>query len=142
MADFNKSFDKVILAEGGYVNDPDDAGGETYLGISRKNNPTWAGWEVIDEIKSKYGIKGITSRLKQDIALTNSAKLLYKMKYWDIMNLDKVKNQNIAHGLFDTAVNMGITKATRIAQDICGMPKTGIWTAELEYKIQHYGENF
>ena len=39
MAKFDEEFDKVILAEGGYVNDPDDAGGETYLGISRKNNP-------------------------------------------------------------------------------------------------------
>ena len=39
MANFKESFDKVILAEGGYVNDPDDAGGETYLGISRVNHP-------------------------------------------------------------------------------------------------------
>ncbi len=33
MAKFDDEFEKVILAEGGYVNDPDDAGGETYLGI-------------------------------------------------------------------------------------------------------------
>mgnify|MGYP002957326922 CR=1 FL=1 len=39
MANFNEEFKKVILVEGGYVNDPDDAGGETYLGISRRYNP-------------------------------------------------------------------------------------------------------
>ena len=48
MANFNEEFKKVILVEGGYVNDPDDAGGETYLGISRRYNPNSKIWNIID----------------------------------------------------------------------------------------------
>ena len=140
MANFNEEFKKVILVEGGYVYDPDDAGGETYLGISRKNNPKWIGWEVIDDVKKKYGTKNITSRLKKDTALTNSAKLLYKQNYWDVLELDDIHSQDIAHQLFDTAVNMGIASAIRIAQQVIGMTITGKWSDELKYNLMQYGK--
>lgn len=141
MAKFDKEFDKVILAEGGYVNDPDDAGGETYLGISRKNNPKWVGWEVIDDIKKKYGTKNITSRLKKDVTLTNSAKLLYKQNYWDVLELDDIPSQGIAHQLFDTCVNCGKTTAISIAQQVLMMTITGKWSDELKYNLMKYGNN-
>lgn len=141
MAKFDEEFDKVILAEGGYVNDPDDAGGETYLGISHKNNPKWVGWEVIDDIKKKYGTKNITSRLKKDVALTNSAKLLYKQNYWDVLELDDIPSQCIAHQLFDTCVNCGKTTAIRIAQQVLMMTITGKWSDELKYNLMKYGNN-
>nr|DAO50309.1 MAG TPA: Lysozyme [Crassvirales sp.] len=138
MANFNKEFQKVILAEGGYVNDSDDAGGETYLGISRRNNPNWIGWEVIDEEKKK-GLKYINGRLKRDKSLTNAANLLYKQKYWDVLELDDIPSQKIAHQLFDTAVNCGITTAIRIAQQITMMTITGKWSDELKYNLMNYG---
>lgn len=141
MAKFDEEFDKVILAEGGYVNDPDDAGGETYLGISRKNNPKWVGWEVIDDIKKKYGTKNITSQLKKDVALTKSAKLLYKQNYWDVLELDDIPSQGIAHQLFDTCVNCGKTTAIRIAQQVLMMTITGKWSDELKYNLMKYGNN-
>ena len=140
MANFDKEFDELILAEGGYVNDKDDAGGETYLGISRKNNPKWVGWEVIDDIKKKYGTKGITSRLKKDEALTNSAKFLYKQKYWDVLELDDIPSQSIAHELFDTCVNCGKATAIRIAQQVLMMTVTGKWSEELKYNLMQYGK--
>ena len=141
MANFDKEFDKLILAEGGYVNDKDDAGGETYLGISRKNNPKWIGWEVIDEVKKKYGIKNITSRLKKDTALTNSVKFLYKQNYWDVLELDDIPSQGIAHQLFDTCVKCGKTTAIRIAQQVLMMTVTGKWSEELKYNLMQYGKN-
>lgn len=140
MAQFDKEFDELILAEGGYVNDKDDVGGETYLGISRKNNPKWIGWEVIDEVKKKYGTRNITARLKKDVALTNSAKLLYKQKYWDVLELDDIPSQNIAHELFDTCVNCGKTTAIRIAQQVLMMTVTGKWSEELKYNLMQYGK--
>ena len=140
MAQFDEEFDKVILTEGGYVNDPDDAGGETYLGISRNNNPRWVGWEVIDDIKKKYGTKGITARLKKDTALTNSAKLLYKQNYWDVLELDDIPSQSIAHELFDTCVNCGKATAIRIAQQVLMMTVTGKWSEELKYNLMQYGK--
>lgn len=140
MAKFDIEFDKLILAEGGYVNDPDDAGGETYLGISRKNNPTWKGWKIIDEIKKKYGTKGITSILKKDNNLTESAKQLYKEKYWDCLELDDIPSQDIAHQLFDTCVNAGRTTAINIAQQVLMMTVTGKWSDELKYNLMQYGK--
>lgn len=140
MANFRPEFDKLILAEGGYVNDPDDKGGETYLGISRKNNPNWKGWKQIDNIKKRYGTKNITSRLKVIDDITNSAANLYKDKYWDIMELDDIPSQSIAHEMFDTAVNCGVSKAISIAQHILGMTQTGKWSDELKFNLMRYGK--
>lgn len=140
MANFDIEFDKLILAEGGYVNDPDDTGGETYLGISRKYNPNWSGWKIIDNIKKQYGTKNITSRLKSNESLTNNAKSLYKENYWDIMELDDIPSQDIAHQLFDTCVNCGKTTAIRIAQQILKMTVTGKWSTELKYNLMQYGQ--
>lgn len=139
MAKFDIEFDKVILAEGGYVNDPDDAGGETYLGISRRNNPKWTGWNIIDKEKKK-GTKNITSRLKNNEELTDSAKRLYKTNYWDVLELDDIPSQEIAHQLFDTCVNCGKTTAIRIAQQILMMTVTGKWSDELKYNLMQYGK--
>ena len=139
MANFDIEFEKLIFAEGGYVNDSDDAGGETYLGISRKNNSKWIGWKTIDSIKKIYGTKNITARLKENKSLTNSAKLLYKINYWDVLELDDIPNQDIAHQLFDTCVNCGKTIAIRIAQQVLLMTVTGKWSDELKYNLMHYG---
>lgn len=139
MANFDEEFNKLILAEGGYVNDPDDAGGETYLGISRKNNPKWTGWSIIDKEK-KNGTKNITSRLKANKNLTDKAKVLYKQNYWDVLELDNIPSQKIAHQLFDTCVNCGKTVAIRIAQQVIGMTVTGKWSDELYYNLLQYGK--
>lgn len=139
MAKFDEEFDKIILAEGGYVNDPDDAGGETYLGISRKNNPKWSGWAIIDKEK-KNGIKNITSRLKNNSELNAKVKLLYKQNYWDVLELDNIPSQKIAHQLFDTCVNCGKITAIRIAQQVIGMTVTGKWSEDLYYNLMQYGK--
>lgn len=138
MADFDIEFKKLIFTEGGYVNDPDDAGGETYLGISRKNNKYWNGWKIIDTTKKLYGTKNITARLKKDITLTNSAKVLYKQNYWDIFDLDDLQSQKIAHQMFDTCVNCGARTAVLLAQQVCGMTSTGKWSQELKYNLMKY----
>ena len=36
---YDQCFDRLIGAEGGYVNDPNDAGGETKWGISKRSYP-------------------------------------------------------------------------------------------------------
>ena len=48
--------DKVVNDyEGGFilVNVKDDPGGITYAGITRKYNPTFIGWEIIDQIETR-----------------------------------------------------------------------------------------
>ena len=83
MADFRESFNKVILAEGGYVNDPDDKGGETYLGISRVNHPYSVMWEIIDAIKKEKGTKNINVILKKDERLIKEAGNPKNKHYYD-----------------------------------------------------------
>lgn len=139
MADFNKEFEKVVLAEGGYCDDPDDTGGETYVGISRKYNPNWSGWPIIDAEKKK-GLKNITARLKKNKELNDKLKLIYKQKYWDVLDLDDIPSQKIAHQLFDTCVNCGKATAIRIAQQVIGMTVTGKWSDELRYNLMQYGK--
>ena len=40
MSEFDKYFEELIGHEGGYVNDPDDRGGETKYGISKLSYPS------------------------------------------------------------------------------------------------------
>lgn len=115
MANFKEAFEKVVFNEGGYVNDPDDAGGETYMGISRKAHPNAIIWKHIDKITAKYKTpKTITKYLKQNKELTREIECIYKSDYWNIFNLDKEKSQRLAMQIFDNAVNRGVN-ATKAA---------------------------
>lgn len=51
MAEFNLALKRMLGHEGGYSNDPDDLGKETYKGISRANHKNWSGWTQIDKYK-------------------------------------------------------------------------------------------
>lgn len=106
MADFMKAIGKILKSEGGYVNDKDDVGGETYKGISRKNNPNWIGWVYIDDIKKHHPT---TFRRILDVTpqLQKAVYDVYKNRYWDVLRLDDFNNQNIANEIFDTCVNCG-----------------------------------
>ncbi len=140
MANFDEEFKKVIVVEGGYVDDPDDIGGETYLGISRRYNPNSKMWNIIDDIKKRFGTKDINSRLKNNQEITNEVKQIYKINYWDKLELDDIPSQKIAHELFDTAVNCGITTSIRLAQQVCNMTITGKFTPELKHNLMQYGK--
>lgn len=108
MANFKEAFEKVVFNEGGYVNDPDDAGGETYMGISRKAHPNAIIWKHIDKITAKYKTaKTITKYLKENKELTREIESIYKSDYWAKFNLDKEKSQRLANQIFDSAVNCG-----------------------------------
>jgi hypothetical protein len=76
--------------EGGYADDPADAGGETFNGISRRSHPGWPGWALIDEAKAEAGpVKGaalaraIDARFKGDPVMAGLLREFYKTNYWD-----------------------------------------------------------
>lgn len=138
MANYNIAYNKVIKVEGGYVNDSDDAGGETYMGISRKFNPNAKFWKVIDEIKSIN--KNITNKemnaiLKKNNSIIGEIKNIYKNKYWDKLYLDNLNSQKIAEELFDTAVNMGVSVAIKILQNSLRVKTDGKMTNDLIKQI-------
>lgn len=123
MADFDKAFKKIIANEGGYVNDKDDRGGETFMGITRKNHPTAAVWDIIDEY---ININGTTYELvkyiKNNNRAMNSIKNIYKKQYWDKLLLDKVRSQHIANELFDDCVNRGVNATLKLVRKLYKFP--------------------
>ncbi|MBF0568956.1 MAG: hypothetical protein HQK95_08850 [Nitrospirae bacterium] len=85
---FEKSIKFVLKAEGGYVNDPNDPGGETNYGISKKV------YKTVD-------IKNLT---------VEQAKAIYYKDYWEHMHCDDLA-WPICLAHFDTAVNCGYSAA-------------------------------
>jgi len=112
MGDFDKAFKKTMMNEGGYVNDSDDAGGETYKGISRVFNPQWIGWEIIDQYK---GDDNFPYRLYTIAGLQNNVESFYKDRYWNVNQLDEF-SQVLAEEMFDTGVNMGTERIAKYLQ--------------------------
>ena len=113
MAKFKEAFDITLGHEGGYTDDPVDVGGETYCGISRRYNPGWEGWSFIDQKKTTNG--PIKNGARFD-AINPSVESFYKEKYWDPFLGDEIADQPIANELFDTGVNMGISRAIKFLQ--------------------------
>lgn len=134
MASFRPALKKVLAYEGGYANDKDDAGGETYKGIARRFHSTSIMWKEIDRIKSS--IKGNTSSdmsktktinklLENNDIVTKEVERIYKKNYWDALHLDEMRSEKIAYQLFETAVNMGVSAAIKLAQKTLNVPQTG-----------------
>lgn len=117
MATFLTAYNITLKHEGGYANNPNDKGGETYCGISRKFFPNWSGWISIDNWK-KGG--GDPKNLKYPY-LEDEVTNFYKTQFWDSMKLDNINDQDIANELFDTGVNMGIPIASKMIQEACNL---------------------
>jgi len=113
MANFNLAFEKTMGAEGGYTNDPTDRGGETYKGISRKYEPDWDGWVIIEGMKNE---SNFPKNLDSNMVLQSLVKKVYKQKYWDVNKLDSFPDQAVADEMFDTGVNMGTKRAATYLQ--------------------------
>lgn len=95
----------TLKFEGGYSNHPDDNGGETYRGISRRINPSWAGWAQIDSLKNKQTLSSKTIIPE----LESLVESFYWQKYFISKGFDKLNDVNIALQLFDWNVNGGYT---------------------------------
>lgn len=94
MADLLTAAEKVIRREGGYVHDPDDAGGRTKYGISQRAYPD-------------LDIANLTKAETIDI---------YEADYWTPIQGNKIKDQRLAEILLDFAVNAGVNRAVRTLQ--------------------------
>ena len=90
---FEEIIEQVLEHEGGYVNDPDDPGGETKYGIAKKFNPD-------------VDIKNLT---------IEGAKEIYHEKYWKPSKADQLPDR-LKHIYFDMVVNFGQGGAVRVLQ--------------------------
>lgn len=137
---FDIAYDRLIKNEGGYVNDPDDKGGETYKGVSRKYHPNWKGWKIIDETKKTTTKSTLNKVLNSNTELDKYARAFYRANYWDSIRLDEVLNEGLKFQMFDDAVNRGVKSAIYSMQHLMGMTKTGKMSNELIYNINNYGK--
>jgi len=123
MADFIKAFQLMIAHEGGYGNDPDDPGGETYKGVARKIHSKWDGWTTIDMLKRQPGFPG---NLDKDAELQEAIADFYRVNFWDKVKGDEIVNQKVAESIFDFAVNAGVGTSASLAQLVIETKTDGV----------------
>ena len=109
---YTEAFKEVLAAEGGYVNDPLDSGGETYKGIARKHWPDWNGWPFLDEVRHASNFPAC---LETHLALQDCVKDFYRNQFWNKLQCDEMPHE-IRLELFDTAVNQGKAYAGKFLQ--------------------------
>lgn len=99
MAVFDSNVMRIIVdIEGGYVNDPDDPGGETKYGISKARYP-------------HCDIKNLT---------IPEAEIIYRRDFWDYYRLAEINSQNVANKLLLALINMNPYDAiTGLQEAIC-----------------------
>lgn len=102
MNNFEIAIERVLGHEGGYVNDPNDPGGETKWGISKRSYPN------------------------VDIANLSRADAIhiYKRDFWDVAQLDKLP-LSVGYQALDFAINSGIGTAVRALQRAAGAAPDG-----------------
>lgn len=96
----------TLLHEGGYSDRRNDKGGETYRGISRKNNPDWSGWAIVDKLKPLS-----RGDVINDLDLKKAVAELYWKKYFKAHRFDEINSKAVQLALFDFAVNGGYSPA-------------------------------
>lgn len=99
---FPRAVANVLDHEGGYINHPDDPGGETNFGISKRAYPN-------------LDIRNLTQGDAIDI---------YRRDYWIPIKGDQLPPA-VAIYLMDTAVNVGVSRAVKMLQRVVGVVEDG-----------------
>lgn len=104
---FDDAFERLIGHEGGYVNHPDDPGGETMYGITAR-------------VARASGYTGQMKSLPLDVA-----KQIARSQYWDPVGAP-LFHPAVAFELFDMAYNHGVSRSIKIFQQAVGTKADGI----------------
>ena len=108
---FHQAYHALGPIEGGYVDHPDDRGGETYCGIARRFHPGWTGWLTIDQIKRAQAIKaGAHFEQLDDLVID-----FYRVEFWQRIG-GHLLPYPVAFELYEQAVNFGVHAATKALQ--------------------------
>lgn len=117
---FYRALGFVSPIEGGYANNPNDNGGETYCGIARKSHPSWSGWPTIDDAKEIYPVykkdKLAFNNYIKEKGIAIKVQDFYRENFWKPLQLDKISNEAIAIKIFEMSINLGIGKGASIVQ--------------------------
>jgi len=140
MAEFQSAFVNLIKNEGGWTNDLDDSGGETFKGIARKYNELWLGWKIIDGMKNNNKEKFLAN-LRENKKLDGLVEDFYKVNYWNKIRAGEINNQKIAESIFDFAVNAGIKTSVSLAQKVIDASSDGIIGEKSIRKLNSFSES-
>lgn len=104
---FNQFINRVLSHEGGYVNHPQDPGGETNWGITKRT-------------AQANGYNGSMRAMTREQAIS-----IYRKAFWERYHADKMP-EAVAFQFFDACVNHGYGNAARMLQRAAGVPDDGI----------------
>ena len=107
---FERALAMVLRHEGGFVNHPNDPGGMTNKGITKK---------VYDAYMEKVTTEQ-EMRAMQDLHVAE----IYKKQYWDRVNGDSLPS-GLDISVFDWAVNSGCGRAVKALQKCVGAKQDG-----------------
>jgi len=104
---FDQAFERLLGHEGGYVDDPDDPGGETNWGITI----------------AVARAEGYTGPMR-DLPMAK-AKDIYRAKYWAPVHADELPD-SVRFDVFDAAVNHGASQSAKWLQRAVGANPDGV----------------
>jgi len=96
MANFEIIYPTLIKYEGYYANIPTDKGGETYMGVSRVYNPTWAGWKIVDAYKNNYANRVIPYNTRIPSAELEALVKIEAKRFFSAMYGEQINSTAIA----------------------------------------------
>jgi lysozyme family protein len=109
-ANWNSCLAFVLAAEGGYVDDPQDPGGATNLGIT------------LDEL-SQWRHTAVTKADVQELTRDEAA-AIYRTSYWNATRCSDLPS-GVELMVFDAAVNNGTGRAAKFLQAAVGATPDG-----------------
>ena len=120
---FNRTMDFILKWEGYKSENPLDTGGRTIFGIAEKFHPEMVAkiWDMPKE------------EAREEV------KSFYKEEYWDKCDCDNLASPYDMI-VFDTAVNMGVSRALTFKKQSSGGAGYPAWTDYLILRIEAYNK--
>lgn len=112
-SNFDAALARVLVSEGGYVNNPKDPGGATNKGITQR---------VYNLYRQRLGnadIKPVQSISDAEV------RQIYKEQYWDVAKCDSLPI-GVSYCVFDGDVNSGVSQSTKWLQRALGLVVDGV----------------
>ena len=111
IGNFETCLKEVLKHEGGYGDHPDDPGGATNLGVTKRVWEEWVGHEVTKDDIKKLTVADVTP--------------LYRKRFWNACRCDDLPS-GLDYLVFDIAVNSGTGRAAKFLQSAVGATPDGV----------------
>jgi len=108
-SNFQECLDLVLKSEGGWVNNPNDPGGETNLGVTKRVWVEYVG----------HPVESLKKLTKEDVAP------LYELKYWRPCYCE-VLPRGLDFVVFSMGVNAGPGRSVKLLQSAIGCVPDGV----------------